>query len=209
MRRPAATEPRALTDFEQILLGLIGVEPRSGYELKRFFRTTPAAVYHPSDGALYPALRRLEERGYLRAEVAMSGRRGRRVYRATEQGCATTRRWVREPVDPASVGQDIGLHLVRFVLMEGVLSSSEVEAFLADLAAALEGFLNGMEHYLASTPLPRRHPRLALEHGVTVHQASLTWARSAMATLAEAPEPAKREAPRQAQSALRRAEQPR
>ena len=182
---PGATtaQPRALTDFEQVLLGFIGVVPRSGYELKRLFRDTPAAVYQPSDGALYPALRRLEERGYLRAEAATSGRRGRRMYTATEAGQAATRDWVRQPLEPATVGRDLGLHLVRFVVMEGILPPSEVHAFLDDLVAALGAFLERMVQYVGSASLPGRHPRLALEHGIAVHRASLAWATSAMATL--------------------------
>jgi DNA-binding PadR family transcriptional regulator len=53
---------RPLTDFEQILLGLLARSPSSGYKLKKFFATTPAVVYQPSSGSLYPALRRLEHR---------------------------------------------------------------------------------------------------------------------------------------------------
>lgn len=121
----------------------------------------------------------------------MSGLRARRVYRATAAGRAATQEWVSQPIDPNSVGRDLGLHLVRFVLMEGVVPPSEVQAFLADLVGALEGFIKDVEHYVASTPFPGRHPRLALEHGVAVHRASLGWARSAMATLAEPPEQAK------------------
>jgi DNA-binding PadR family transcriptional regulator len=175
--------PRAPTDFEQILLGLIGETPRSGYELKQFFRTTPAAVYQPSGGALYPALRRLEERGLLRAQEASSGRRNRRVYRATAAGRAITRRWVREPVDKTSVGRDLGLHLMRFVFMERILSPPEVHAFLMDLTNALEAFLQGLERFVATNRLPGHHPGLALEHGIAVHRASLNWAQSAMAIL--------------------------
>jgi DNA-binding PadR family transcriptional regulator len=51
----AVPEPR-LTDFEQVLLGLICMGPSSGYDLKRAFSTTPLGVYQPSSGALYPAL---------------------------------------------------------------------------------------------------------------------------------------------------------
>lgn len=155
----------------------------SGYELKRFFQTSPAGVYQPSGGALYPALRRLEQRGLLRAREAASGGRSRRVYRATPAARLATRHWVSEPVNPASVAQDLGLHLMRFVLMERILERSEVKAFLESLCDALEAFLEGIERYAASTPPPGQHPRLALEHGVAVHRASLEWARSALARL--------------------------
>jgi DNA-binding PadR family transcriptional regulator len=39
---------RPLTDFEQVLLGVIADEPRSGYGLKKMFSSSPASVYQPS-----------------------------------------------------------------------------------------------------------------------------------------------------------------
>jgi DNA-binding PadR family transcriptional regulator len=179
------TSSRELTNFEHILLAHLGATPMSGYELKRHFRTTPAAVYEPSAGALYPALHRLEERGLLHAETTPTEPRGRRVYQPTAAGHAATQRWVREPVNQETVGRDLGLHLMRFVLMEPLLPPDEVRAFLVDLASALEAVAENIEHYVASTPLPGRHPALALEHGLVVHRASLEWARNAEAALAE------------------------
>lgn len=175
---------RALTDFEQILLGSIAAIPRSAYDLKRHFSATPASVYQPSPGALVPALHRLERRGLLRVETdSSSGRRVRRVYHLTRPGRAAHQAWIRQPVAPGSVGRDLGLHLMRFVMMERELTRSEVLAFLTELANALDEFVTSMERYVASESHPGRHPRLALEHGIAVHRASLEWARSAMNAL--------------------------
>ena len=141
-----------------------------------------------SPGALYPALRRLEDRGLLQAEKTVSsGRRAQRVYHVTEAGRAVHLDWLRQPVVPDTIVADLGLHLMRFALMENNLPRRAVLAFLADLASALEGFVSGVEQFVASgtgRSLPR-HPVLALEHGIVMHRASLEWARSAMAALAE------------------------
>src|SRR6516164_9750035 len=110
---------RPLTDFEQVLLGLIASEPRSGYGLKKLFSASPASVYQPSPGALYPALRRLEDRGLLQAEKKVSsGRRAQRLYQVTEAGRAVHLDWLRQPVTPDTVVADLGLHIMRFALME-------------------------------------------------------------------------------------------
>ena len=166
---------------------LIASGPRSGYGLKKLFNESPASVYQPSPGALYPALRRLEDRSLLQAEKQVSaGRRPQRLYRVTEAGRAVHLDWLREPVAPDSVVTDLGLHLMRFALMENNLPREAVLAFLADLASALEGFVSSVERYVSGPgqSLPR-HAVLALEHGIVMHQASLEWARSAMAALAE------------------------
>jgi DNA-binding PadR family transcriptional regulator len=178
---------RALTDFEQVLLAVIAREPRSGYGLKKMFNDSPASVYQPSPGALYPALRRLEERGLLRAEQQVSsGRRALRLYQVTDTGRAVYLEWLRRPVVPVTVAADLGQHLMLFSVMAKYLERAEVIAFLADLGGALDGFVTGVEQFAASRQgTLGQHALLALEHGIAVHRASLEWVRSAMATLSE------------------------
>ena len=187
MARPDAAG-RPLTDFEQVLLGLIASEPRSGYGLKKMFNASPAGIYQPSPGALYPALRRLEDRGLLQAEKQVSsGRRSQRLYQVTEAGQAVHLDWLRQPVVPDTVATDLGLHMMRFALMENHLEREAVLAFLWDLADALDSFVCGVEQFVASKTgqsLPQ-HARLALQHGIVTHRASLEWAHSALAALAE------------------------
>jgi len=177
-----------------VLLSYIAREPCSGYSLKRQFSTTPASVYQPSPGALYPALRRLVSRGLLSVDDRVSaGHRWLRLYQVTEAGRAAHLDWLRAPVDPATVAQDLGLHLMRFVMMENNLEREEVLAFLKAVADALGDFIALMERYLAADspgdrpwaekPAPQ-HGRLALEHGIATHRVSLQWARSAMEALA-------------------------
>ncbi|MBV9794438.1 MAG: PadR family transcriptional regulator [Actinobacteria bacterium] len=182
---PPAPASRPLTDFEHVLLSVIVQEPRSAYGLKKMFSSSPASVYQPSPGALHPALRRLEARGLLVAEQQVSsGRRERRLYRATAAGQAMNQDWLRQPVNPGTVGSDLGLHLMRFAQMEGRLPRAEVLRFLDDLAQALGGFVGGMEKLVAGGTLPNQHGELAVRHGIAVHRASLEWARSARAALA-------------------------
>jgi DNA-binding PadR family transcriptional regulator len=177
-------EPQ-LTPFEHILLGLVCLSPASGYDLKQQFATTPMGVYQPSSGSLYPALRRLEAKGLLEA-VAGPGEsaRNRRVYEPTQAGRAAHATWLRTPVEVSTVGRDLGLHLMRFVMMEHAFSRQEVLGFLGDLHDALAAFTTGLERYAAATArLGDRHPGLALDHGLAVHRASLQWTRHAIATL--------------------------
>jgi DNA-binding PadR family transcriptional regulator len=178
---------RPLTDFEQVLLGMLVDEPRSGYALRKLFTATPAGVYQPSAGSLYPALRRMERRGLLTVESAVSaGRRNRRVWHPTEAGLAAHLEWVRRPVQPDTVAADLCLHLMRFVMMESQVPAEDVRAFLVSLIDALEVFVGRVRAYLATdgARIGGRHPVLALRHGIEMHQASLDWARSALAELA-------------------------
>ena len=186
---------RQLTSFEHILLGMICLAPSSGYDLKRIFAVTPMGVYQPSSGALYPALRRLEQQGLVQAQAVVSqggeSARRRRVYEPTAAGRTAHTSWLRTPIEPATVGRDLGLHLMRFVMMEHLLPLEEVLAFLRSLADAMAAFTAQLEQATAAaSSLGDRHPGLALDHGLAVHRASLQWAEDTIAALSAAPAPA-------------------
>jgi DNA-binding PadR family transcriptional regulator len=173
---------RHLTPFEHILLGLVCLAPSSGYDLKRIFAVTPMGIYQPSSGALYPALRRLEVKGLVQAQAP-----GGRVAESTQAGQAAHMGWLRTPVEAATVSRDLGLHLMRFVMMEHVFTPEEVVSFLQSLADALAALIAQLEHYAAVTDLSNRHPVLALEHGLAVHRASLGWVERTIAALSATP----------------------
>jgi DNA-binding PadR family transcriptional regulator len=183
--------PRSrLTSFEHVLLGMIFIQPSAGYDLKRRFATTAMGVYQPSSGALYPALDRLERRGLLRSEAPRpaEGGRPRRVYDLTEDGRRAHLDWVREPVVPETAPQDLGMHLLRFVMMANVLPEEEVIAFLASLRAALAGFVASLEQSAGTADVAGNpYAALAVEHGLAVHRASLAWAEQAITRLAAEP----------------------
>jgi DNA-binding PadR family transcriptional regulator len=181
-------EPQ-LTPFEHILTGLVCQSPASGYDLKRVFAATPMGVYQPSSGSIYPALRRLEAAGLVQAlDGTGEPARHRRVYEPTQAGRTAHAAWLRTPVEVPTVARDLGLHLMRFVMMEHASSREEVLSFLVDLKDALATFTAGLERYAAATAqLDDRHPGLALDHGLTVYRASLQWTRRTIAALRAAP----------------------
>ena len=183
--------PRSrLTSFEHVLLGMIFIQPSTGYDLKRRFATTAMGVYQPSSGALYPALDRLERRGLLRSQAPrpVEGGRPRRVYHLTEEGRQAHLDWVREPVVPQTAPQDLGLHLLRFVMMAQVLPEKTVIGFLTSLRTALAGFVGSLEEQAAAIETAGNpYPALAVEHGLAVHRASLAWADQAIARLTQSP----------------------
>jgi DNA-binding PadR family transcriptional regulator len=191
--------PRSqLTPFEHVLLGMIFVRPSSSYDLKRRFATSPMGVYQPSSGALYPALDRLARRGLLHSEALRpaAGGRARRVYQLTADGRQAHLGWVRAPVRPETVAQDLGLLLLRFVMMAEVLPPDEVLAFLASLRAALAGFVTGLEQAAAAPDVTASlAARLAVEHGLAVYRASLAWTGQAIGALSGAKHPTMRLAP--------------
>jgi PadR family transcriptional regulator PadR len=73
--------------LDALILKTLARGPSHGYAIARFIEESSGEAVFVEDGSLYPALYRLERRGWLEAEWGMSelGRRAK-VYRLTDLG---------------------------------------------------------------------------------------------------------------------------
>lgn len=61
-----------------------------GYEITQKVKTLTKGELNITEGALYPALHKLEAKGFLDVEIAKVGNRTRKYYKLTEQGTKET-----------------------------------------------------------------------------------------------------------------------
>lgn len=72
---------------ELLVLSLVEDQPRHGYELAKQIEQLSDGVLHFYPASLYPALYRLEKRGWIKGSwVDETGYRRRRFYRLTRSG---------------------------------------------------------------------------------------------------------------------------
>ena len=72
--------------LDLLLLGVLDREPGHGYAVLSALRERTDGALDLAEGAVYPALHRLEEAGLLASEWQPVGGRRRRVYRLTPRG---------------------------------------------------------------------------------------------------------------------------
>ena len=76
------------------VLGLLVVQPATGYELARRFDASLANAWHASHSQIYPELAKLDAEGMV--EVVGEGPRRSRTFAATDAGRDELRRWMLE-----------------------------------------------------------------------------------------------------------------
>ena len=85
----AAKTPNALLHgtLDALILKTLASGPRHGYAIAKYIEDTSSDTVVVEEGSLYPALYRMERRGWLEAEWGESelGRRAK-LYRLTPQG---------------------------------------------------------------------------------------------------------------------------
>jgi DNA-binding PadR family transcriptional regulator len=80
----------------------------SGYDIKQAFTNSIGSFYDASFGAIYPALRKLEEDGYVtKQEVIQSGKPNKILYRITEAGADAFREEIQSPILPPVIRSDM------------------------------------------------------------------------------------------------------
>lgn len=84
--------------LELAALGLLQQESLHGYRLKQRLELFMSGCISANYGAIYPLLRRLEQKGFVRVSLLEEGTRGlgRKVYQITEEG---KQRWKHEMMD--------------------------------------------------------------------------------------------------------------
>jgi DNA-binding PadR family transcriptional regulator len=80
-----------------VILGMLRLGPRSGYDIKRFVDKSTRFFWAASYGQIYPELKRLERAGLIEGESDPTGNRRRVVYKLTPAGEAALHEWLVSP----------------------------------------------------------------------------------------------------------------
>jgi len=165
------------------LLGLLHQQPRSGYDLRKIFSHTPMGTFSDSPGAIYPALERLEKRGFVTSRVYTSaGLRRRRLFRPSSSGKRAFRVWQTRAITSDDVIHRVDELMLRFGFMDETAGAAQATRFLKALAKELVTYIPTLRKFLkvqgASMPLSGK---LALESGIRGYETLLDWAKKSLA----------------------------
>jgi DNA-binding PadR family transcriptional regulator len=127
--------------LEHIILGALD-EPRSGYELKRWFDEVFSFFWNADQSQIYRTLNRLCDQEFLsvRATASPIGP-DKRVYRTTAKGRVELKRWLKE--GPASPAQRSAIYAQLIFLSK--LSNRDALAFLRAFKAQADHLVASLE----------------------------------------------------------------
>ncbi|MFG1945091.1 PadR family transcriptional regulator [Nonomuraea sp. NPDC048826] len=176
-------------DLTLTILGFLGRRPMHGYELKAELAALTGHLRPISDGALYPAIARLESKGLLeRHEEAGAHAARRQVLTITEAGREELHRRLREPTDLDISDQTRFFALLAF--LSALPDPAEQAAVLRRRLAFLEtpgSFFqkSGRPVKIKDEPDPYRRGMLIVARAAS--QAEQKWLRERLAELEPSP----------------------
>jgi len=176
-----------LSTLSLAVLGLIQQKPRSGYDLRKVFSTTPMGHFSTSPGAIYPALKRIEKSGWVRGSIDHKrALRPRMVYRITAKGRDVLKQHLLQTVTQDDVIWRMDDLMLRFAFMDDVVGRECTLKFLAEFLAETKSYLCTLRQYQDQIKgtIPAT-ARLAMENGINNYQMNVRWAERAIKELAK------------------------
>ena len=172
---------RTGSTLEFALLGLLRQAAQSGYDLRKTFANTPMRHFSDSPGSIYPALRRLESRGWIVAKPDGVDARKRQAYRVTPTGKAALLRWLRRDVLREDVIHNPDELMLRFAFHGENLDRADTLQFLVQMHTALESYVKELHRYFTTfgPGIGSITGKLAFESGIQLYEARLAWVRKA------------------------------
>ena len=177
---PGSEKSAALTEHESHILAIIQREqPITTYRIRKRISASPTAGISSSAGAVYPLVKRLVEKGYIRVAPVEDDRRKTEMLMVTETGRAAILKWI-ATVSPAQHLPEDPVRTRAFYM--GQLPVSEQIDWLSGLQRGLERKLGELDDYATALP----EARFAHRHALMVTQTRLEWVKSVLAELTDA-----------------------
>jgi len=157
---------------DYIILGMVQNEALTGYDIKKWIELGIGNFYKASYGNLYPALKRLAEKGLVAMREQPQGGREKKYYKSTELGKKAFIDWLEMPFD-FSLGASALLAKIYFFgqLSEDIRNrqlheyETHYRQSLRKLEAMEKGLSSDADYFMQST----------LYYGIRNTQTAIEW----------------------------------
>lgn len=146
--------------LEHIILGFLNGYSLTGYEIKKVMEVSTSNFIDASYGSLYPALKRLEAKGFITCSSDSSSNRNKKRYSITTEGKKEVLSWLQEPVtfSPQSFEYLSKLFFYGYLEKEKVLDliasfTNSVTKEITKLESIEKGYFDEMDVFAHKTLL--------------------------------------------------------
>jgi DNA-binding PadR family transcriptional regulator len=162
----------ALTPTGRVILGMIALGKRTGYDIKQLVDRSVRYFWAASYGQIYPELRRLEEQGLITGHSEPSGGRARTVYQLTPKGERALQDWLAGQSSVEWEVRDEGM--LKLFFSDFTDAEHRLEN-VRSMRAAQERKLEQLKELRSSEAPKRTGPALTLELGLGLSQWLIDW----------------------------------
>jgi DNA-binding PadR family transcriptional regulator len=167
----------------EVLLGLLEIEPMSGYDLGVVIRASVGHIWNESYGQIYPNLKKLAADGFVTSKTErQKGKPDRRIYSVTKKGQERLARWLAVEPQPEIARNELLLKLFFGAQVPAEILIGFVERMVEREGAVLKE-LTRLEH--EDIAQSQQYPgapywKMAARFGQLELKAHLRWAEETL-----------------------------
>ncbi len=176
--------------MEYVILGLLLIQARTLYEIKKVLDTKVSLFYSASFGSISSAITKLLEKQWISVQEQVEQGRNKKIYSIAPEGAAAFQEWLSSPIP----GEKVKDHALTRLFFLGFLAPAERIALIAGHLARLEAQaaeLAVFEAEAQSRPVEPAQQKLAafqyltLRYGQDYYAFSIAWFKRMLADLKE------------------------
>jgi len=170
----------------EVLLGLLTIEPMSGYDLGQAIRNSVGFFWNESYGQIYPNLKRLASEGLVGCKTERQrGRPDRHIYSITKKGRERLAAWLAVEPQAEIPRNELLLKLFFGAQVPAEILIGYVEAMAERERGLLLKFTQAGDEAIASNPQVPDAPfwKMAARFGQLELKAHLRWAEETLVEL--------------------------
>ncbi len=141
------------------LLGLLAVEPASGYDLKRAIDRSTYFIWNATGPQIYNTLHNLRERGYITSKtLPQRGKPDKQIHTITTKGRAALKKFISEPIRASVTRDEVLLRIFFGNFASKHAIKREIEFYL-DRIRQERSYLEATKAHIDAHPGKRHNAR--------------------------------------------------
>lgn len=166
------------------LLGMLSLEPMSGYDIKRALHNSTQHFWQESDGQIYPILARLLRDKLITSHAATTqGARVRKVYKITVKGLKELKDWLSKTAEPFVPRNELLLKLFFGLNIPSSINRKHVLDYQRQLTQRLEAYQQIEASLVQEKSAHLPYWKITLKYGEQIAKAQLEWCEDALRQL--------------------------
>ncbi|MBE6024368.1 MAG: PadR family transcriptional regulator [Cellulosilyticum sp.] len=162
--------------IEYIILGLLYAKAKSGYDIKKIMEENIGMFYKASNGSIYPALRKLENKGWIERCIESAGHREKKIYQITKVGQIAFLDWVKVPISYNAGNMQECVKVFFFDFLEEAERDQALSRLEDEVKQNLEELLQLKNEYSQEADMMKRYYRMStLYYGISISKETLRW----------------------------------
>ena len=169
----------------EVLLGLLTIEPMSGYDLGQTIRGSIGHFWNESYGQIYPNLKKLAADGLVSAKAEkQKGKPERRIYSITREGRERLANWLAVPPQAEVPRNELLLKLFFGAQISPDISIGYIERMAESERSSIQLIKRAAEEIARNQQYPDApYWKMAARFGEIELEAHLRWAEETLAEL--------------------------